>query len=118
MIQHQLYRARVTVTAAPIDMDALGRVGKALSDASRRRILVALLDGPAFPAELARDLDLTRANVSNHLTCLRGCSLVTATPAGRRVRYELAHPRLAHALRDLVGLVLAPSDPSYAVSDV
>lgn len=98
-------------------MDALGRVGKALSDESRRRILVALLEGPAFPADLAEDLDLTRANVSNHLTCLRDCCLVTATPAGRRVRYELAHPRLAHALRDLVGLVLDRDDPGYAASD-
>jgi hypothetical protein len=32
---------------------------------------------------------------------------VVATPEGRRTRYELADPRLAHALGDLLGLVLA-----------
>ncbi len=105
------------VTVAPIDMDALGRVGKALSDETRRRILVALLDGPSFSGALADDLDLTKANVSNHLTCLRGCRLVTATPDGRRVRYELADPRLAHALRDLTELALEPADPSCAAPE-
>jgi hypothetical protein len=30
-----------------------------------------------------------------------------AVPEGRRTRYELADPRLAHALGDLLGVVLA-----------
>ncbi len=106
----------MTTLAAPIDLDALGRVGRALADETRRRILVALLGGGAFPADLANDLGLTRANVSNHLTCLRDCRLVTATPAGRRVRYELAHPRLAHALRDLAGLALDPRDTAHTTN--
>lgn len=93
-------------TAASIDLDALARVGRALADDSRRRLLVAILDGCHHPAELAAELGMTKANVSNHLTCLRGCGLVTATPEGRRVRYDLADPRLAHALHDLAGLVL------------
>lgn len=85
-------------------MAALGRIGTALADETRRRVLVALLDGPKFPADLADGLGLTRANVSNHLSCLRHCRLVTATPDGRRVRYELAHPRLAQSLADLADL--------------
>ena len=53
------------------------------------------------------DYGVTRQNLSNHLSCLRGCGLVVAVPQGRRTRYELADPRLAHALADLLGLVLA-----------
>jgi DNA-binding transcriptional ArsR family regulator len=45
--------------------------------------------------------------MSNHLACLRGCGLVAAVPEGRRTRYELADKRLAHALGDLLGVVLA-----------
>jgi DNA-binding transcriptional ArsR family regulator len=45
--------------------------------------------------------------MSNHLACLRGCGLVTAVSEGRRTRYELADKRLAHALGDLLGVVLA-----------
>jgi DNA-binding transcriptional ArsR family regulator len=90
-----------------IDVEALGRVGVALADATRRRILLTLLDGPAYPAEIAESLSLGKANTSNHLACLRGCGLVVAEPEGRRVRYELADPRLADALRSLAGLALA-----------
>jgi DNA-binding transcriptional ArsR family regulator len=95
-----------------VDGAALERLGRALSDKSRRRILLELVDGPAYPAELAERLELGRANTSNHLTCLRGCGLVVAEPEGRRVRYELADHRLADGLRTLTEVVLAV-DPDH-----
>ena len=58
---------------------ALARVGRALADPTRCRILIALLDGVSYPGQLAGQLGLTRSNVSNHLSCLRGCGLVVAT---------------------------------------
>ncbi len=87
-------------------LDTLARVGTALADPTRRQILVRLVDGPEFPAALAEQLGVGRTNISNHLTCLRGCGLVRATRVGRQVRYELASPRLAHALTDLLDLEL------------
>ena len=45
--------------------------------------------------------------MSNQLACLRSRGLVLAVPDGRRTRYELADERLAHALGDLLGVVLA-----------
>lgn len=92
-----------------VDLDALGRIGTALADETRRQLLVRLLEGPGYPAELADELGLTKANVSNHLACLRGCGLVTATPEGRRVRYELADHRFAAALSQLADLALPPA---------
>lgn len=92
-----------------IDLDALGRIGHALADDTRRRLLVELLARPAYPLELAATLGTTKANVSNHLACLRGCGLVVAEPEGRRVRYELADRRFADALRELVELTLPPA---------
>ena len=89
-----------------VDADALGRVGTALADPTRRRLLLALVEGPAFPSDLAHRLELTRGNVSNHLACLRGCGLVSTVPVGRWVRYELADPGLAQALARLASLVL------------
>ena len=93
-------------TTGPNDL-ALGRLGRALADETRRRILVELLDGPAYPAELAGRLGLGKANTSNHLTCLRGCGLVVAEPEGRRVRYEIADQRLADGLRMLADVVVS-----------
>jgi ArsR family transcriptional regulator, cadmium/lead-responsive transcriptional repressor len=91
------------------DLSAITRLGRALADPTRCRILLVLLSGPAYPGQIAAALDLTRPNVSNHLTCLRGCGLVVAAPEGRQVRYELADPHLAHALRDLLDVVLQVS---------
>jgi DNA-binding transcriptional ArsR family regulator len=95
------------IDAATRSLDVLGRVGRALAEENRCRILLLLLDGPCYPSELAEALGLTRANTSNHLTCLRGCGLVVAEPEGRRVRYELADPGLADGLRALMGASLA-----------
>lgn len=78
-----------------------------MADPSRSRILLRLLDGPAYPARLAAELELTRQNVSNHLTCLRDCGIVVGKPEGRQTRYEIADPHLSEALTSLVGVVLA-----------
>jgi len=87
--------------------EVLARFGAALSDPTRVRVLLALRDAPAYPADLADLLGVSRQSLSNHLTCLRGCGLVVAVPEGRRMRYELADNRLRHALTDLLGVVLA-----------
>jgi DNA-binding transcriptional ArsR family regulator len=96
------------------DVDVLERIGTALADPTRRRMLTMLLAGPAYPAELADVLNVSRAKVSNHLACLRGCGLVQATREGRQVRYELADQRLAGALRELARVVLdSPACPAH-----
>lgn len=88
----------------------MNRLGRAMADPIRSRILISLLEGPGYPGALARDLELTRSNVSNHLTCLRGCGIVVAVPEGRSTRYEIADPHLTRALVALVDVVLAVDD--------
>lgn len=88
-------------------LDVMNRLGRAMADPTRSRILMMLLDGPSHPAELSRDLELTRTNVSNHLACLRDCGIVVAEPEGRRTRYEIADAHLAAALTALVDVTLA-----------
>lgn len=94
-----------------VHRDALTRFGCALSDPTRTAILLSLRTRPGYPSELAEEVGVSRQIISNHLACLRGCGLVVAVPEGRRTRYELADARIAHALGDLVDLVLAV-DPS------
>ncbi|MFD3926035.1 ArsR/SmtB family transcription factor [Streptomyces sp. NPDC058614] len=89
------------------DLDALTRFGRALADPIRCRLLLMLREAPAHPADMAEELGISRTRLSNHLACLRDCGLVVAVPVGRRTRYELADPRLGHALDDLRNAVLA-----------
>ncbi|MFF2083315.1 ArsR/SmtB family transcription factor [Nocardia sp. NPDC058176] len=97
--------------------DALARFGHALSDTTRTRVLLELRGGPAYPAELADKIGVSRQILSNHLACLRGCGLVVAVPEGRRSRYELADARIGAALGDLLGLVLAVDPACCADSE-
>ena len=85
----------------------MNRLGRAMADPTRSRILMTLLEGPSYPAVLAQELELTRSNVSNHLTCLRDCGIVVAEPEGRQTRYEIADPHLTVALNALVNVTLA-----------
>ncbi|MEU6109883.1 metalloregulator ArsR/SmtB family transcription factor [Streptomyces albidoflavus] len=89
------------------DIEVLARFGRALADPIRCRVLLSLRDAPAYPADLADALGVSRTRLSNHLACLRDCGLVTAAPDGRRTRYALADERLGHALDDLRTAVVA-----------
>ncbi|RLV56766.1 ArsR family transcriptional regulator [Aeromicrobium phragmitis] len=104
------------VAATAVSLDALARFGHALSDPTRARILLSLGESPAYPADLAESLGVSRQSMSNHLGCLRGCGLVVAVPEGRRTRYKLADSAIAHALRDLHDLVLV-TDPACCCAD-
>jgi len=120
-VQHWVYSQRVLTIASRLDV--MNRLGRAMADPTRSRILLTLLSGPNYPAVLARALDLTRSNVSNHLTCLRDCGIVIAEPEGRQTRYEIADPHLARALTSLVEVTLAVDesapciDPACSVPD-
>ena len=96
-------------------LDAMQRLGRAMADPTRSRILLSLLACPAHPAELANALDLARSNVSNHLGCLRDCGIVVAEPEGRQTRYEIADPHLAAALVSLVDVTLAVDEHAPCV---
>lgn len=87
--------------------DAMVRLGRAMSDPTRSRILAQLLDGPHRPGELASELGLSKQSVSNHLSCLRGCGLVQTEPEGRVVLYRIADPHLAQALSEVLRVTLA-----------
>lgn len=95
----------------------MNRLGRAMADPTRSRILMHLLDRPGYPGALAAELGLTRTNVSNHLSCLRGCGIVVAVPEGRSTRYEIADAHLTKALTALVDVVLAVDDGRPCTDD-
>lgn len=97
-----MYHYRMETLAAT---SVLARFGYALSDATRAQVLLALREAPAYPGDLAVAAGVSKQSLSNHLACLRGCGLVVAVPEGRRMRYELADPRLGDALTALLGVV-------------
>jgi DNA-binding transcriptional ArsR family regulator len=77
----------------------------ALGDASRLRILRALLDTkePLSQGAVAETAGLSQANASKHLACLVRVGLVTREPEGNAVYYRPVLPLVA----ELCGLVCA-----------
>ena len=48
----------------------------------------------------------------------RGCGLIVGVGEGRQTRYEIADRRLAHAIDDLLGVVLAvDADEEHCLHD-
>lgn len=92
--------------ANPAHTAALAQLGHAISDPTRAAILLALRHGSHCPGELATELDVSRQSMSNHLTCLRDCGLVTAERRGRHMHYQLSQPELAHALDAILAVTL------------
>jgi ArsR family transcriptional regulator len=71
----------------------MGSVWKALSDDSRRHMLLLMREKDRFPSELAEQFDMTLAAVSTHLRILKDANLVTEKREGQRVRYTLSNKK-------------------------
>ena len=83
----------------------MNRLGRAMADPTRSRILLTLPDGPIYPAAVARELGLSPSNVSNHLRCLLECGLVASDRHGRFIRYRISSPRITVLLNDVDALL-------------
>lgn len=77
-------------------------VFRALSDPTRREILVRLSRAPADVGELGRGFSMSQPAVSQHLKLLRDAGLVDAERQGRRQIYRL-RPTPLRAAADWLG---------------
>jgi DNA-binding transcriptional ArsR family regulator len=83
-----------------LEINLKAKLFRGFSDPSRLSILNALRDNPLTVSQLVQATGLTQSNLSNHLSCLKDCGLVTAEQSGRYVTYRLSDDRVA----DLIGL--------------
>jgi ArsR family transcriptional regulator, cadmium/lead-responsive transcriptional repressor len=85
--------------AHPKAVDLQAKLFRGFSDPSRLAILEALRGGSQTVSELVHITGLTQSNLSNHLSCLRDCGLVTVQPQGRYAFYSLSDARVEQLLR-------------------
>ena len=81
--------------------DEFARVAKALSSGRRAEIIDVLANGERSVESLAQELDLTVANVSQHLQVLRRAGLATGRRDGTFIYYGLAAPEVVTFWRSL-----------------
>ncbi|RAJ04789.1 metalloregulator ArsR/SmtB family transcription factor [Arenibacter echinorum] len=62
---------------------------QAISDPTRRAILVLLTSQAMTAGAIAENFDTARPTISKHIQILNECELVEATQQGREIYYEL-----------------------------
>jgi DNA-binding transcriptional ArsR family regulator len=103
------YPARQLGRAAREELaDGLVRLGRALADEQRVRILTSLAGGSKDLDELAGALGLARSTVHHHLGPLRAAKLVSIEGNARRYRYSLRREAVGEANALLAGLMSLP----------
>lgn len=84
-----------------------------LASPVRLEILSLLRDGERRVSELASQMGLNQANVSQHLTVLRSKGIVIARRKGTNFYYRIANPKIIKAC-DLIREVLADQAGEHA----
>ena len=91
------------------DMDPIhelqAEICKTLAHPLRIAMLHLLAEGPREVNRLARELDISQPNASQHLSVMRSAGLVEAERDGREVLYRLADPDVIGAC-DLMARVM------------
>lgn len=77
----------------------LAELFRAMSDASRVQIIVALLDGPLNVQSLAQVAGISESGASHHLRSLRQMRVVSARRQGQRVYYSIHDEHIADLFR-------------------
>jgi DNA-binding transcriptional ArsR family regulator len=91
--------------------DELANLAALLADRSRARFLLALMDGKAWTSgELAAAAEVAPSTASEHLTRLIQGGLLVERRQGRHRYVQLAGPKQARLLEDLLGY-LGPTEP-------
>lgn len=80
----------------------MDKVYKALSDATRRKVLELLRERDMTAGEIASHFSLTKPTLSRHFAVLRQADLVQDTKNGRSITYSLNASALENALLALM----------------
>lgn len=90
------------MTLPPSALAQVADYFKVLSELSRLQVLCALRSGSKNVTEIMEETGLGQANVSKHLKILAQAGIVSRTPQGVSVYYQIAEP-LIFELCELVG---------------
>ena len=73
----------------------MGSSWKAISDESRRQVLLLLKDGEKTPTEMSKNFDFSMAALSTHLRVLRDADLVRERKVGQHRLYSVNREKMS-----------------------
>jgi DNA-binding transcriptional ArsR family regulator len=81
-----------------------------MGDATRLRIILSCLSGPASVGDIAIRVDASPSLVSHHLRLLRAARLVRSQRRGRQIFYSPCDQHIQCVIEDMVAHVKEPRD--------
>jgi len=73
----------------PYNLDVKTKFIQGFADKTRLRILSCLMDGEKTVSEIVEHIQGNQSNVSQHLSCLKGCGIIKGRQEGKYVHYSL-----------------------------
>jgi DNA-binding transcriptional ArsR family regulator len=86
------------ISSPTSSIELQAKLFRGFADPSRLTILDSLRNGERTVSEIVQATGFTQPNVSNHLSCLRDCGLVSVRQQGRFAYYSLSDDRVAKLL--------------------
>ena len=105
--EDQIKRMKELTESLPNDGQFEGYSGKlkALSDATRLKILYLLSDGELCVCEIICALDKPQSSVSHHLNILKNLGFIKGRKEGVWIHYSLTNPKIADIVKKLIELI-------------
>jgi len=97
-------------------MGAALRVGKALADLQRLRILMMLRPGELCVCQIVEVLGLAPSTVSKHLSVLSAAGLVDSRKAGRWMYYRLPDGKAGNVVRPVLRWLAKTLNPDRTIA--
>lgn len=77
-----------------ISIDTRTKFIRGFSDKTRLQILDCLLEEEKTVSQIVNAIQGNQSNISQHLSCLKGCGIITGRQEGKYVYYQLANPKI------------------------
>ncbi len=102
--ENQIKRMKKLMESLPNDNQFEGYAGelKALSDATRLKILYLLSDGELCVCEIICALDKPQSSISHHLNILKNLGYIKGRKDGVWIHYSLTDPKIAELVKELI----------------
>ena len=73
---------------------------RGLGDTTRLSILETLREGEKITSEIVKRTGQSQSNISNHLSCLLDCGLVSNRREGKNIFYKLSNDKIIKLLEE------------------
>lgn len=105
--ENQIKRMKEIIASLPDDEKFEENSGKlkALSDATRLKILYLLSDGELCVCEIICALDKPQSSVSHHLNILKNLGFIKGRKEGVWIHYSLTDPKISELVKELIGVL-------------